>query len=163
GCHPRGRSYAYADALCGPRPVQNHLPILVGGSGPRKTLRTVALRADAWNTAGTLDEARGHLEILAEHCADVGRDIASIEKTLSYPIILRDSRAAAEAVHGEQLAYNEIEDVGAPVLLGSPTEVADALRPYVELGFETFICRMPGPYDRETIDRMAEVGELLDG
>ena len=50
----------------------------------------------------------------------------------------------------------------APVLLGSPTEVADALRPYVELGFETFIVRMPAPYDRETIDRMAEVRELLD-
>jgi len=52
--------------------------------------------------------------------------------------------------------------MGAAVLLGSPTEVADALRPYVELGFETFIVRMPAPYDRETIDRMVEVRELLD-
>ena len=51
----------------------------------------------------------------------------------------------------------------AAVLLGSPTEVADALLPYVELGFETFIVRMPAPYDRETIDRMTEVRELLDG
>jgi hypothetical protein len=40
--------------------------------------------------------------------------------------------------------------------------VADALRPYVELGFETFIIRMPAPYYRETIDRMAEVRELLE-
>ena len=46
---------------------------------------------------------------------------------------------------------------------GSPTEVADALRPYVELGFETVIVRMPAPYDRETIERMAEVAELLGG
>jgi len=112
--------------------------------------------------SGTVDEVRGHLEILAGHCADVGRDIASIEKTLSYPIILRDTRAAAEAAQGVQLAHNGIEDMGAAVLLGSPTEVADALHPYVELGFETFIVRMPGPYDRETIDRMAEVRELLD-
>ena len=42
-----GRFYHLTDALCAPRPVQAHLPILVGGSGPRKTLRTVALRADA--------------------------------------------------------------------------------------------------------------------
>ena len=48
-------------------------------------------------------------------------------------------------------------------LLGSPTEVADAIRPYRELGFETVIVRMPAPYDRETIERMAEVRELLDG
>ena len=48
-------------------------------------------------------------------------------------------------------------------LLGPPTEVADAIRPYAELGFETVIVRMPAPYDRETIDRMAEVRELLGG
>ena len=82
-----GRFYTFDDALVAPRPVQAHLPILVGGSGPQKTLRTVALRADAWNTSGTVDEARATLDILAEHCADVGRDIAQIEKTLSYPII----------------------------------------------------------------------------
>ncbi len=47
-------------------------------------------------------------------------------------------------------------------LLGSPTEVADTIRPYLGLGFTTVIVRMPAPYDRETIDRMAEVRELLD-
>ena len=46
---------------------------------------------------------------------------------------------------------------------GSPAEVADILRPYRDLGFRTFIVRMPAPYDRETIERMAEVGALLDG
>ena len=158
-----GPAYTLHDAIVTPRPVQAHLPILVGGSGPKKTLRTVALRADAWNTNGTLDEARTHLDILAEHCADVGRDITQIEKTLSYPIVIRDSRADAEAVLGSLLAHNGIDDMGTPVLLGAPTEVADALRPYTELGFETFIVRMPAPYDRETIDRMAEVRELLDG
>jgi alkanesulfonate monooxygenase SsuD/methylene tetrahydromethanopterin reductase-like flavin-dependent oxidoreductase (luciferase family) len=47
-------------------------------------------------------------------------------------------------------------------LLGSPTEVADALRPYTALGFETVIVRMPAPYDRETIERMSRVAELLE-
>ena len=70
-----GRFYTMQDALCEPRPVQAHLPILVGGSGPKKTLRTVAERADAWNTSGTLDEVRPRLDVLAAHGADVGRDI----------------------------------------------------------------------------------------
>ncbi|MEA2654516.1 MAG: hypothetical protein QOI37_1743 [Chloroflexota bacterium] len=159
-----GRFYTFHDALVTPRPIQAHLPILVGGSGPRKTLRIVARRADAWNTSGTIDEARDKVAILAEHCADVGRDIATIEKTLSYPITIRDTHAAAEAAYGTLLAANGIDDMeGSAVLLGSPAEVADALRPYLELGFETFIVRMPAPYDRETIERMAEVRELLDG
>ena len=80
-----GPAYTLHDAIVTPRPVQSHLPILVGGSGPKKTLRTVALRADAWNANGTLDEARTHIDILAEHCADVGRDIAQIEKTAELP------------------------------------------------------------------------------
>ncbi len=48
-----------------------------------------------------------------------------------------------------------------PVLLGTPAAVADALRPYRDLGFETVIVRMPAPYDRETIRRMPEVQERL--
>ena len=157
-----GRFYTFHDALCAPRPIQARLPILVGGSGPRKTLRIVALRADAWNTSGTLDEVRGRIEILGDHCADVGRDIATIEKTISFPITIRDDHADAERAYGSLLAANGIEDMGGSrPILGSPTEVADTLRPFLGLGFETVIVRMPGPYDRETIDRMADVGELL--
>ena len=157
-----GRFYTFHDALVAPRPVQHHLPILVGGSGPRKTLRTVALRADGWNTSGSGDEVSAKLDLLGEHCADVGRDVGSIEKTVSFPIVIRDDRAAAEAAYGVLLATNGIEQMeSSAALLGSPTEVADTIRPYTELGFSTVIVRMPAPYDRETIDRMARVGELL--
>ena len=159
-----GRFYTFHDALCEPRPIQAKLPILVGGSGPRKTLRTVALRADAWNTSGTFDEVRERVGILSEHCVDVGRDLATIEKTLSFPITIRDTRAEAQTVYGRLLAANGIDDMGSSAaLLGAPGEIADTIRPYLELGFETIIVRMPAPYDRPTIDRMAEVRALLDG
>ena len=126
----------------------------------------VALRADGWNTSGPLEEVARHARHPRPSTArDVGRDITTIEKTVSFPIIIRDDRAAAEAaygaLHGRTTASSTM---GASVaLLGAPTEVADAIRPYRELGFETVIVRMPAPYDRETIDRMAEVRELLDG
>ena len=157
-----GRFYTLHDAICEPRPIQARLPILVGGSGPRKTLRTVARRADAWNTSGTVEEVRSVLDILAEHCSDAGRDIATIEKTVSFPIILRDHSSAAAAAFQGLLDRNGITDVGGgPVLLGSPAEVADRLRPYAQMGFATVIVRMPAPYDPETIDRMARVQELI--
>ena len=159
-----GPAYTFRDAVCAPRPVQPHLPILIGGSGRRKTLRTVAQRADAWNAAGTLQAVGESLEALAQHAADVGRDLATLEKTVSLPMVLRDTAAAARKRMDELLAHNGVADMGdLPHLAGSPTEVADAIRPYRDLGFETVIVRMPAPYDRETIERMGEVAELLAG
>ncbi|MBI3748531.1 MAG: TIGR03560 family F420-dependent LLM class oxidoreductase [Chloroflexi bacterium] len=157
-----GRYYRLTDALCTPRPVQAHLPILVGGSGPRKTLRTVALRADAWNTSGTVQEVRDKLAILDEHCADVGRDRSAIELTVSFPIVIRDQAADAVAAYGAALAANGVEDMrGAIELLGPPGLVADAIRPYRDLGFRTVIVRLPAPHDRETLERIGEVDALL--
>jgi len=157
-----GRFYQFRDALCAPPPIQAHLPILIGGSGPRKTLRTVALRADGWNTSGDLDEVRGKLANLERHCADVGRDRSEIEMTVSFPIVLRDRAEEAEAAWASIIAHNGAPNAGAvPHLLGSPDEVAAAIRPYVELGFRTIIVRLPAPHDRETIERMSEVGALL--
>jgi alkanesulfonate monooxygenase SsuD/methylene tetrahydromethanopterin reductase-like flavin-dependent oxidoreductase (luciferase family) len=157
-----GRFYAFEDALSEPRPIQRRLPILVGGSGPRKTLRTVARRADAWNTSGTIEEVREKLDILYEHCADVGRDPTEIELTVSFPIVLRDTVEAARGAMAELFALNGAENGGdVPHLAGPPSEVADAIRPYRELGFRTVIVRMPAPHDRETLERMTEVGELL--
>jgi alkanesulfonate monooxygenase SsuD/methylene tetrahydromethanopterin reductase-like flavin-dependent oxidoreductase (luciferase family) len=157
-----GQFYTLTDALCEPRPVQAHLPILIGGSGPRKTLRTTAQRADAWNTAGTVEEVRTRLGILDQHCADVGRDRSEIELTVSFPIVIRDATSDAEAAYAASLAHNGTDSMGdVPILVGSPATVAAGLRPYVELGFRTVIVRLPGPYDKETIARMSEVGDLL--
>jgi alkanesulfonate monooxygenase SsuD/methylene tetrahydromethanopterin reductase-like flavin-dependent oxidoreductase (luciferase family) len=150
------------DALCEPRPIQPHLPILIGGSGRQKTLRVVAERADAWNTSGSFEQVTDALRTLEAHCADVARDPAKIEKTVSFHIVLRDDAGAAEARTRELLQANgvAIDDFGGYVA-GTPAEVAGTLRSYRDLGFETFIVRMPAPYDLETIERMREVAEIL--
>jgi F420-dependent oxidoreductase-like protein len=157
-----GRFYTFRDALCEPRPVQPHLPILIGGSGPKKTLRTTARYADAWNTSGELAEVAGKLATLDEHCATVGRDRSTIELTISFPIVIRDSVAGATSAAAERFAVNGVENAGpGPHLAGPPDLVAAAIAPYRDLGFSTVIVRLPGPFDRETIDRMAEVQALL--
>jgi len=157
-----GRFYRFHEALCEPRPLQAHLPILVGGSGPRKTLPIVARYADAWNTNGYLDDVRVKLANLERQCEQVGRDPAGIEKTVSFPIVIRDNPAAAEAAFSELLASNGTPDAGnVPNLLGSPDQIAAEIAPYRELGFSTVIVRLPAPYDRETIDRIGEVRAAL--
>lgn len=158
-----GRFYRFHDAYQSPLPIQHRLPILVGGSGPKKTLRTVARYADAWNTAGEVDETQTRLEILREHCADVGRDPGTIELTASFPILLRDRLADAETALAGLEAHNGVQPIATvPILLGEPARVADRLRPYVEMGFRHFIVRMPAPYDAETIARIGEVAALLE-
>lgn len=157
-----GEHYTIRDAICAPRPVQAHLPILVGGSGPKKTLRTVALRADAWNTSGTVEEATRNLGVLADHCTAVGRALAEIELTISFPIVIRDTEAAARRRIEELCRHNGIPEIGGvPNLAGPPEAIARELRPYLDLGFSHIMVRMPAPYDRETIDRLGELRAAL--
>jgi len=158
----QGDYYRLNEAVCEPPPIQSHLPILVGGSGPRKTLRTVARHADAWNTSGFVDEARGKMETLLGHCRDVGRDPATIEMTISFPIVVRDSADDAQEAFQGLLAHNGLTEItSVPILLGPPRAVAEAIVPYREMGFRHVIARLPAPYDRETIARIGEVRELL--
>jgi len=79
-----GTHYRLAETICVPRPIQQpHPPILVGGSGERKTLRLVARYADACNLFGAgVDEVRHKLDVLERHCEAEGRDPAEIERTI---------------------------------------------------------------------------------
>jgi F420-dependent oxidoreductase-like protein len=75
-----GRYVRLTGAACRPRPVQERLPVLVGGSGERRTLRIAATYADAWHTWGAADEFRRLSGVLDQHCAAVGRDPSSIRR-----------------------------------------------------------------------------------
>ena len=157
-----GPRYTMRDARCEPRPVQAHLPILIGGSGRAKTLRIVARDADAWNTSGSAEHVASLLDALRGHAQAVGRDLSTLEMTISFPIVIRDRAEAARARMDELCAANGVADMGdVPHLAGPPQQVADALRPFRDLGFRTFIVRMPAPYDEETIARIGEVVEAL--
>ena len=71
---------------------------MIGGSGEKKTLRSVARYADMWNASGTVEVMRRKVDVLAEHCAQVGRNIDEIEFTLGVKFTLRDSVAEADRV-----------------------------------------------------------------
>lgn len=163
---PGGR-YQFQDLRHNPLPVQAHLPIMIGGSGEKKTLRTVARYADMWNAMGTPEFMAHKVEVLRGHCDAVGRDIGEIEFTLGVKLTIRDSKAEAERVRWAALEHNrtprsEVEDDDT-FWEGSPEEIADRLRPYVELGFTTVISEQPAPYDIETLERfIGEVKPLID-
>lgn len=148
--------YRLEAARHAPRPIQAHLPILVGGNGLKKTLRTVARHADLWNTMGAVADVAIRDQVLREHCVSVGRISDAIERTLEFKPLIRDDPAEAERVWAEALAN---AGTTPPMIrnawLGSPAQIVDRMRPYRALGFETMIAELPAPYDPETIERLA--------
>jgi probable F420-dependent oxidoreductase len=83
-------------------PPLGKLPILIGGSGPKVTLRLVAEYGDMWHSFGNADDYRAKNEILLQHCADLGRDEKEIERTWGLPdgdVSQADSLVEAGVTH----------------------------------------------------------------
>jgi hypothetical protein len=150
-----GKHYRIRDALNVPRPVQRGGPkILVGGGGEQRTLRIAAKHADMthWFPLG-LDVLRHKSELVERYCEEIGRDPATIERTMATPVIVAADEASArrliERLPAERRPY---------VAGGTPEQAADGLRPYLDAGFTGFTFNNPVYGDEESI---AAVGALL--
>jgi alkanesulfonate monooxygenase SsuD/methylene tetrahydromethanopterin reductase-like flavin-dependent oxidoreductase (luciferase family) len=163
-----GDHYAFRDLRLLPLPIQKQLPIMIGGSGERKTLLTVARHADMWNAMGSVEFLRRKVEVLERHCAAVGRDIASIEFTGGCKPIIRSTAEEARKVWEAQMAANrtpmsEVIDDDT-FWVGTPDFVAEQMAARVALGFRTWIAECAFPYDDETFERwMTEVRPMVEG
>jgi alkanesulfonate monooxygenase SsuD/methylene tetrahydromethanopterin reductase-like flavin-dependent oxidoreductase (luciferase family) len=165
GTEPSGdRYYTTHEVRNDPPSIQPRMQLLIGGGGERRTLRTVARYADACNLGGGVENVRRKDEVLRRHCAEVGRDPDEIERTVGIGVsIIRDSEAEARRVldatfngNGGALPWREQP-------IGTPEQVAEAIRPYLGIGFRHLIVGVPHPYDAETLERlMTEVKPMLD-
>jgi F420-dependent oxidoreductase-like protein len=164
-----GRFYRFRDAVCEPRPVQERLPILVGGSGPRKTLRTAARYADLWNGYGEADRIAAVSDMLRERCAEVGRLFETIERTVTMDVVVRDAVpmavdafAAIEVRHGLRGRTSADATERGLNAAGPPDAIAAYLQPFVGLGIAEVMWIFRDPFDLETIRRLPEVRSLLE-
>jgi alkanesulfonate monooxygenase SsuD/methylene tetrahydromethanopterin reductase-like flavin-dependent oxidoreductase (luciferase family) len=162
-----GGHYAMSEAHQLPLPIQPHLPIMIGGSGEKKTLRTVARYADMWNAMGSVDMLRHKEEVLRAHCAEVGRDEGAIERTVGCKPVIRDTKAEADRVWAAQMAHNRTprEEWDGPETCwtGSPEQIAEEILARSALGFHTVIAELAAPFDIETIERfIGEVKPLVE-
>jgi F420-dependent oxidoreductase-like protein len=112
-----GRTITVPEAICYPRPLQERIPILVGGSGERRTLQLVARHADACNLFGPPDTVRRKLAVLHEHCATEGRDPAEVTVTHLAParvVEAGEERAGPGAASADEHVgrYRELAEAG---------------------------------------------------
>jgi alkanesulfonate monooxygenase SsuD/methylene tetrahydromethanopterin reductase-like flavin-dependent oxidoreductase (luciferase family) len=154
-----GGRYQFDDLSISPLPVQKRLPILIGGNGRTKTLRTLAKYGDMWNAFGLPAEVKELDGVLRRHCEEVGRDQSEIERSINLWMVIRDSEAQARREWAKWMELNrtplERSIEPARPIFGTPETVAERLAEYVAVGFTTSLVEMPAPYDRETIERLA--------
>ena len=152
-----GVHYRIVEALNVPRPIRpGGPPILVGGGGEQRTLKIAARWADLthWFPLG-LEVLNHKTEVLARHCEAIGRDPATIERTMASPVLL----ALDEASGAELLARLPPERRSA--VATTPEQGAEALRPYIDAGFTGFTFNNPILSTPEAIAFAGEVLKLL--
>jgi alkanesulfonate monooxygenase SsuD/methylene tetrahydromethanopterin reductase-like flavin-dependent oxidoreductase (luciferase family) len=141
--------------------MRDHMPIMIGGSGEKKTLLTVARYADQWNAFGSPETLARKDEVLRRHCDAVGRDHTEIERTVGAKIVIRDSETEAHRVLERLMEHNRtpMANIAADETfwVGTADQITERIVAYHGVGFDSVLVEMPAPYDRETMEAIVEV------
>ncbi|MGZ4711961.1 MAG: LLM class F420-dependent oxidoreductase [Acidimicrobiia bacterium] len=162
-----GSYYTVKDAINHPTPV-SRIPVMIGGSGEKKTLRMVAQYADESNLTSPPAELPRKLEVLAEHCERLGRDRSEITLSQHTNVVLAPTHDQAFDEFADALAIRNIDlrngDPGfrdmllGLVILGDPDEVGERLRSVVDLGAQGLTISAPANgWIPERVDLLGEV------
>ena len=154
-----GKYYELREAPFSPPCVQKpHPPILVGGGGEKRTLRTAARYADIINVQGPLSVVKRKIEVLERHCADVGRHPSEITKSIFSPVFATERQDLADRVRRTvAMGFGLSEDVARNELpIGEPAHVRDVIEEYAALGVSYVIMISQGPYNFDVYRRLSK-------
>ena len=147
-----GRVLTVPQALCYPRPVQPHVPLIVGGAGEKRTLRLAAQYADTANVMGDLQTVRRKAAVLAEHCAHTGRQVSLSH--LSTVLVAPGPRELAERVEAARPRGTSPARFGVIVNAGTVDDHVGRFRELVDAGVSEVMVRL---VDAASLAAMAEV------
>jgi F420-dependent oxidoreductase-like protein len=137
----RGRHYQLEETICQPQ-LSRRTPIMIAGGGEKNTLPLVAKYADVWSsTAKSPDEFRHKIEVLARHCARLGRDPDTIDKTQGFFFIDPFNNLDGFLTEVEAYAAQGVSMIHVGVMPGNPDP----------LGFVSRVCD-------ELLPRLAVIG-----
>ena len=149
-----GEWFTVREARSEPRPVQQRIPIWVGGGGERRTLKIAARHADAWNVPFVSpEEFARKRDVLHRHCEEAGRDPSEIRCAVNVGLAWRDEDL--EPQFGRLLP-----GVIQGVLRGTEDEVVDRIGRYVDAGADQVNIAVRSPFDPDGLERLAKALKL---
>lgn len=162
-----GKWFTVRDALNNPKPIQpGGPPVLIGGSGERKTLRMVAQYADACNVFGDAAAVARLMGILDEHCARLGRNPKDICRTRLATIAVGRTQEIAEELIAQRFGGTRPSDMPeemrgrleAMMIYGDADHVGEQVQALLDSGLDGLVFNMPNAHD---LDAIALAGEIL--
>jgi F420-dependent oxidoreductase-like protein len=144
-----GDHYVIRDAVCNPKPIQKpHPPIMIGGTGEKHLLKTVARHGNSYNHPfAPPSQLRNRLTALKDHCNTLGRDYHEIELSVLIRCLIRENE---DELHNEIIkAKTENESTDAferrvSAFVGTPERLSSKLHDYMDLGITHFIIHFVG-------------------
>ncbi len=155
-----GRHYRIEGAINNPRPAQERIPVLIGGSGERVTLRLVASHADACNLFGDLATIRRKLAVLDRHCEEVGRDPESVWRTRLGSLLVAETESEARSKAQSLAAARGMDQASldAMVLWGDPEMIRYKAAEFIDAGLDGLVFNMALAGD---VNQVRMAGEAL--
>jgi F420-dependent oxidoreductase-like protein len=152
-----GEHHSIHDAYNNPQPIRGDIPIMIGGSGEKKTLRMVAQYADASNFFGDPERIRHLVGVLEGHCDRLGRDIGEITKTRLGTIVVAPTAEEAERKASTTPMNEHVPpDRRATWTVGDPDSVAEQCRELLDAGVDGLIFNCPYVHEPEMVQLIGE-------
>jgi alkanesulfonate monooxygenase SsuD/methylene tetrahydromethanopterin reductase-like flavin-dependent oxidoreductase (luciferase family) len=151
-----GKYYWIEKAWNSPKPAQRHAPLMIAGGGEQLTLRTVARHADISNFAawtGTPAEFKVKNDALDAHCEKVGRNPKEIRRSWAAYCLVGEDAVDAEKNLNKYMAKPLTKR---PPLNGTPEQVAEQIKRYVDSGVDLFIIRFMGDNIKKEAELFAD-------
>lgn len=146
------------ELICYPRPIQDPIPILVGGSGEKRTLRLVAEYADACNVFGDPERVRHKATVLAGHCQELGRDPTEIEVThLTNALAATDRTEMRARVDRLRDRNTTAESFMKRHNAGTADDLVELFTAYSAAGAQHSIVAIPDVWEGGSIETFGEV------
>jgi len=153
----QGKYYKIENAFCNPKPIQKpHPMILIGGSGEKYLLRTVAKHGDACNLFGSPATVKKKLDILREHCKIVGRDYDQITKTKLSRVLISEDEAVIKKIVEGLSKTRPPEMMKEFMIFGTPDQVRDQVAEFADVGVEYLITSYSGPTELQSAKLFGE-------
>ena len=155
----QGKHFGVDGAFNNPKPIRGDIPILIGGSGEKKTLRFVAKYGDGCNLFGDVEQIKHLLGVLENHCSDVGRDSSEITKTRLGTLFISESYEEAKALMEKVTSGAADPDrARAQAWYGDPDSIREQVQPYLDAGLDGITFTMPQVHD---VEKVKLAGETL--